>query len=959
MTVSRHITRAPVILVALLASISPVASHPYSQPRHDPRNEAELVIRQGESLTERRDFDQALNLFQRALSLSRSLGDESMVSRCLARLSSIHVQRSQYKEALQFGEESLKSARLTGDQAREAAALTALGNACFYLSDSGRALECFQGSLQLLRQTGDRCGEANSLRDVGITYRTLGRYDESLESLNASLEIFRELDYGVEVASVINSIGACYAALGADGLAIDAYQQSLELARKHGFSDVILVNLDRLGYLYLDLGQLQEALESFREALALAETVGSPNQQSWTLMGLSSCLAATGQGDEALAASRRSLSLSRQTGSVSGIAANLRDIGGIYLNRDPALAARYYRQSMAASGGPLAWAPYHGLARAYRLLGEIDESIRYYEAAIDRIESVRGQIASDQHRATFLGKNQEVYRELIDLLVEQHGASPRAGYDARAFKVFEQTKARAMLDAILGMRAALTQELDPQLRDREHRLNLQIGELERRLGESSAPDDRNEIVNGLSQAESELDMLTAEIRRTNPRYPARSTAGLLTIEHAQSLLDERTALVAYLTTRHNVLAFVLSRDSLDVVRLAVSPPIVEAQVENLVDLIDRNTEGWQEISSSLYNEIVAPLRSHIRPGVDHLKIVPDGVLHYLPFEMLLQNENPSQVSAQESDYSPARFLVEDFTISYCPSATVLSELAAENLDQSGKGRGDIAVFADPLIDRDVQSKTNKPADWARALYAEDDLEIGPIPFSAEEGEAVGRYGGPGSLVCTGRAASEGRVKNERLDRFRIIHFATHGLVSRQHPLRSALLLASSPGEGEDGFLQAREIYQLKLKTELVVLSACRTGRGRALAGEGVEGLARAFFYAGARSIVATLWDVNDKPTTRFMEAFYHHLSAGDSKAGALREAKLEVLRDKATAAPRYWAAFILIGEADNSVDIRKDSWRGWQMAGVLAVLLITGAIVLVARRRTGRGMFQDISSGHH
>jgi CHAT domain-containing protein len=233
------------------------------------------------------------------------------------------------------------------------------------------------------------------------------------------------------------------------------------------------------------------------------------------------------------------------------------------------------------------------------------------------------------------------------------------------------------------------------------------------------------------------------------------------------------------------------------------------------------------------------------------------------------------------------------------------------------------------------------------LYEEEGLQVQRIPFSASEAQAIERYAGNGSRIYTGVEASENRIKNEQLDRFRVLHFATHGLISQRMPGRSALVL--TPGDAEDGFLQVREIYHLKLQSDLVVLSACQTARGQVLGGDGVRGLAQAFLHAGARSVLASLWDVNDQRTALFMETFYRHLADQKSKAEALRATKLELVQNDATSAPRYWAAFILIGEADERVAIARPARiGGWLVVFAAGSLLVVAGIFLIQLRRMKR-----------
>lgn len=211
-----------------------------------------------------------------------------------------------------------------------------------------------------------------------------------------------------------------------------------------------------------------------------------------------------------------------------------------------------------------------------------------------------------------------------------------------------------------------------------------------------------------------------------------------------------------------------------------------------------------------------------------------------------------------------------------------------------------------------------------------------------------QFAGQSGRVYTGTAASEKRLKSEPLEGYRILHFATHGLISQEIPARSSLVLSiEGDADAEDGLLQAREIYQLKLSSDLVVLSACQTARGQILKGEGIEGLAQAFFYAGARSVVASLWRVTDEPTAEFMRTFYENLGEGKSKAASLRTAKLQLLQADETLAPRHWAAFVLLGEANDSIatprgEGQSQRWK-WALLGIGGLCIVLTAFLIFRR----------------
>jgi CHAT domain-containing protein len=248
------------------------------------------------------------------------------------------------------------------------------------------------------------------------------------------------------------------------------------------------------------------------------------------------------------------------------------------------------------------------------------------------------------------------------------------------------------------------------------------------------------------------------------------------------------------------------------------------------------------------------------------------------------------------------------------------------------------VLADPIPD---------PARSSERAVPGETFDVSRLPEAAAEARSISRFGGSDSEVDLGASASESRLKGRSLERFGVLHFATHALVSPRVPSRSGLLLASD--RGGPGLLTVREIHQLKLRSDLVVLSACRTAQGRVLAGEGVQSLARAFFHAGARSLVASLWDVGDRRTSELMTVFYARLAAGATKADALREAKLDLLRREPGLAPRYWASFVLIGEPRGTVPLRRPPLLPraavWGVAAAAAVALAAWAGRRARQRR--------------
>jgi CHAT domain-containing protein len=279
-------------------------------------------------------------------------------------------------------------------------------------------------------------------------------------------------------------------------------------------------------------------------------------------------------------------------------------------------------------------------------------------------------------------------------------------------------------------------------------------------------------------------------------------------------------------------------------------------------------------------------------------IVPDKSLAYLPFETL--------VAAKPSGASGSQYLIERFAIDYAPSASALAEVVGI---QAPKQSQAFVAFADPIYEADSQDKASSSAGKTNHL-AERGLDLRPLPYTRTEANSIGALFPPTERkVFLGADASEQNVKSAPLVDYRYIHFATHGVVDEDMPSRSGVVLSLVGNDKEDGVLQMPEIMRLKLNADLVTLSACRTGLGEIVGGEGVLGLTRAFMYAGARSVVASLWNVNDTATAALMKSFYTNLKNGQPKDEALRQAKLSLIRGKQMTwrHPYYWAPFVLAG----------------------------------------------------
>jgi CHAT domain-containing protein len=291
----------------------------------------------------------------------------------------------------------------------------------------------------------------------------------------------------------------------------------------------------------------------------------------------------------------------------------------------------------------------------------------------------------------------------------------------------------------------------------------------------------------------------------------------------------------------------------------------------------------------------------ISAPIEHLIIVPDGILYYLPFETLVRDTGRRSPKQQ--------YLLELYKISYMPSISSLALLINKRIEKKNQKRL-LAVgnpdYSSTISCRDRPNKTYGEA--LREIYLNSGFDFSSLPYTKREILQISRYFPQDQVdIYLDAEAKEEIIKNTPLKDYQIIHFACHSFQDEKSPFRSALVFSLDGDIEEDGFLQVREIYNLSLNADLVVLSACQTGRGKLENGEGILGLPRVFFYAGAKSTISTLWKINDKSTADLMRHFYRYLAEGNDKAQALRLAKLKMIKSKFTH-PFFWAGFVLNGD---------------------------------------------------
>jgi CHAT domain-containing protein/Tfp pilus assembly protein PilF len=849
------------------------------------------LYNQGKDLRLSNALPRSLAAFSEAVALGRKNKAEEFVAKCLRQMSGTYWQMNDLKSFLSNNEEALKIATRLNLKIEQGRCLNNLGLYFWKSTDYSKALRHFQQALFILRPFNDSQTEAECVSNIGLISMNLGDYDNALIHFKNSLSIDLENGRATDVCKTYNNIGVA--------LEKKAYQTNL----RHDF-------IEALGYFDKCLAILKRSpdVKTEIEALNNKGTIYSNLNEYDTAINLFK-----------LAASRANEQ--RNTEAIGNINNNL---GNVFLKMNKLNKARLlFLKAVDLPAIHLfkdtVWESYYGLGQCLEKMGDSVKALGYYQKSVDVIDTIRSRIFLETFKAGFSRNKLGVFESLMNLLFRLSNEDPSGTRLEEMFIVVEKAKARAFLECLgeakIDFRAGLTQGL----KEREEEISREISALILELSNPVLSQaERGEKLKKLGRAEDESLRLISEMKAEQPGLTGLVSPDLFSIQRLRDdFLDDETGLIEYFLGDVRSYMFFITKKG---VRLFDLPPR---------EAIERSLRGYLKALSTsdgkgftgrlaaerIAGELLPPLAGLPAEGLKRLIVVPDGILYYLPFETLRPSGAP--VSG---------CLIERFEISYAPSSSSLVFLSRKAAGPWGKmllALGAPALTRVETPDRDGHAT---PGWTVGEIYKGQGFDLSPLPFSKKEVLDIAGHFPKGSKdVLLGTRATEEGLKALALEDYRIVHFACHGLLDEKVPFRSALILSAGRDDGEDGILQAREIYNLKLGADLVVLSACQTGRGSLERGEGLLGLPRMFFYAGSKSVVSTLWSIGDRSTAYFMDGFYEYLSRGYGKAAALRFAKVRMLRSK-YAHPFHWAAFVLNGDF-GPVSSREGRRRGSTSVG--------------------------------
>lgn len=886
-------------------------------------------------------MQQALEAYNRASALQESGPAGVEKTYTLYNTGLVYDEMGEPRKALDYYERAIARQREMGDSYAEAETLGSMGVSFFSLGEISQALDHYNRALAFWSGNSIRDREALAFNNLGAVYRELGESQKALEHYSRTLTIYRSLKNREGEAEALNNIGHINGLLGERRRALDYYRQALLLWRASGDRRREAIALSNIGLAYVALGEPAMARENLELSLKYHREVGNRQAEAATLEKLGELLASTGDAAGALENYNASLGMRRSLGLRGGEASVLAGIGMLRLKGgDPVAALESLRQSLdicrALEDKRGEARALYGMARAHRDQGRAADARAAVEEAITQAESVRAGAGSEQLKATFLASVRQYYELDIDVLMRLARENPAGGFVELALRAAERARARSLIEQLAESRADIRQGVDPALLERERELGAQINARARRkleLLSQNSPDSRLAALNSeIAALEDQYQQAQLATRRSSPRYAAITQPRPLTAaEIRQQVIDGDSMLLEYslgaershlwAVTGGGVTAFELpNRDRIRAVATRVYR-LLTARTERVPGesaarrraRIARADAGLPREVAELGQMVLSPVARLL--GNRKLIVVPDGALQYIPFSIL-----PKTVGG--------RPLIEEHEIVTLPSASTLAILRRETAGRTPAPRM-LAVFADPVFDssdsRVFPARQGRPATTGpgtreivhgteKASLKPRNFAIRRLPFTRLEAERIlSTSPGNDNLELLDFKASRESAMGEQTGLYRYIHFATHGLLDNDHPGLSSLVLSLVDERGSplDGFLRAHEIYNLRLPAELVVLSACQTGLGSEIDGEGLVGLTRAFMYAGASRVVVSLWSVNDRATSELMTLFYRKmLTEKQRPSEALRSSQIEMLRAKRWSSPFYWAAFVLQGDSN-------------------------------------------------
>ena len=850
---------------------------------------AESLFRIGWAQDDLSEKDKALAALGEALPLLQALGKRVEEGRVLTRSGSIELQKGRAPEAIDLQLKALAIFREIGKVGLESSTLNNLGAAYDVAGEAQKGLDAYRLALDRAKAAGDRPEqEASALRGIGEVLINQGKLEPAMDSLRQALAAFRKMDSASNTAHILSRMAGISQRLSQLDDALSQLQEALEIQQRIDDKDGQVATLNSLGTVHLLKKDTEEAGSIYARALDLAKSTNKRYDEAISLLNLGRYQFEAGNPREALRLHEQAAALFQ--------------------------AIRFRRGEVSTL---------YGSARALHALGDYSAARERLERVVEGVEALRDESQSQDLRSAYFATKQHYFDLHIDVLMHLHSQDPNAGYDAQALALNERRRSRSLLEILAEPKPKLESGADPELLAQEkqlrQKLNVGAAWLATDHGDHSAAEVAS-IEERLRALLLKLADVDAQLRSRRHGLAAVAGPQPLTVSDMQNLIGKWGLLLVYSLGEERSFLWSLASDGkIGSYLLPSRAWLEEAAGQVRIAWSRRRGERGTRTywAARLSREILGPVAKEL--GSKRLLIVGDGALATLPFAAL---PDPRALSGKPEQDEAADPLVVRNEIVHLPSISTLAAL--RNLpNRKAVPPAWLGIVADPVFTADdprvVKGGTSptqaSSIDNSNLARAAEDLGINRferLPYTEVEAKAIAKLVPKSSRVALGFEASRELIESRELKRYRILHFATHGLLNSQHPELSGLVLSLVDPQGnprEDGFLLAHEISSLDISAQLVVLSACQTGLGDEVRGEGIVGLTRSFLSAGVPRVIVSLWNVNDHATSELMTRFYRGMIVkGLPPSAALRCAQLSLRSQTEWSSPYFWAPFIFQGE---------------------------------------------------
>jgi CHAT domain-containing protein/tetratricopeptide (TPR) repeat protein len=889
----------------------------------------------------RSEYQKALDIYTPA---HRAVEDPWQTAKRVRNLGAAYYELGEMQKATDYQNQALKLEKLLGDRVGQAYAFLNLAYINHAAKNLSAAEKYYQQSIEAARDAEHPRVIATAQAALGHLLNLSGERQEAWNYYRQSLTAGEEIgDISIQYMA-LEGIGYMYAGLGDNEKAIDYYLKAMAMTIQ--VSDLSLEGNIRsyLSDTYRKLGDYKNALHHSQKAVHAYKSISSQLGESYALASMGKALEALGRLKEADESYIRALFLARKVGDRFLEGLLLDALGHLYHKWDRLPKAReYYRQALdvqdEVDDSVQMSSTLYNLARAERDAGNLDLALQYAEKGLEIIESLRGKVASLELRGTFLASVHRQYELRIGLLIQQHKVNPSEQLAARALQTAERARARSLLDMLAEAHGDIREGVDPLLLERERSLQKELNikdQMRTQLLKGKYSKREEESLNEeIKSITAEFHRVQAAIRSESPHYAALTQPQPLELWEIQQLVDEETLMLEYSLGEEQSYLWAVTPSTLECydlpnrsdiekrvnrireLMLERQNPVEETDMQYRQHIKQADAEYWNE-AAALSRLLLGPVSNRL--ASKRLLIVPDGMLQLLPFAALPK----PQLVGNDALKNPQPLIV-DHEIVNLPSASVLGLIRRETRQRRLPPKM-VAVLADPVFEADdvrIQDIASKSKATKNPSLASRNVPAASLRRNIREGYyrlVATRYEADSimdqipegmGLMRLGFNANRAAASDPELGQYRSVHFATHGRLDARNPELSSLVfsLFDEQGRPQDGHLRLHDIYNLKLPVELVVLSACNSGLGKEVRGEGLVGIVRGFMYAGAKRVLSSLWTIDDDATAALMKQFYKYLlQEGKSPAAALQSAQRDILKQKPRQAPYYWAAFVLQGE---------------------------------------------------